>query len=1215
MKKEFLSNLWFILKDNSVWIYIKKYRDNSIIEVDFEKWEINYLNIECESKTTSNFSQAENFVVLECVNRLLEKWYKAEDIVLEKTYKLGHQNKWRLDILVKKDSKTFLMIECKTWWKEFEKELKNIEKDWWQIFSYFQQDSAAEFIMLYASNEKWNYKNEIIKIEEHYKEAWNVEDFYNRWNKLTSKNGIFEDWVKAYIFESKALLKKDLKMLTWKDSENLFNRFEAILRKHSVSDSPNAFNKIFNLFLAKIYDEKKRDNDELDFQWKENKDDNVEFQVRLINLYQQWMLAFLEKEVEWIKDTDFRCNSPEELKQKKKKFLMFNNVYAIKEVFDEETFEDNAKVLKEVVQMLWEYQIRYPWKQQHLSNFFERLLTTWLKQKSWQFFTPPPIAKFIIKSIPFKNIIENKLKNNVVPELPSMIDYACWSGHFLTETMEEMQNIIDKVDTNNFYPDVEKQINIWRDAKYDWAAKYIYWIEKDYRLVKVAKVWCYFYWDWLAQVIYGDWLDNFSTSKNYRWILAQKYENKNHNVFDFVISNPPYSISNFKWDIKNKKPNESFDLFKYFTDNSSEIEALFIERTSQLLKKDWISALVLPTTILNQDWFYAKAREIILKDFDIKAIVELWGNTFMKTNTNTVILFLKKRDSDFIFDLQNYISNFFINFKDVSLNWIEKSISKYINEVWKWLSFDDYISLLKLVPNENIINHEIFKDYKNNVKLWKSQNEKNFFEKLIEIEKQKLFYFVLSYPQNIVLVKSNKWIWKTKKEKEIDNLEEKQFLWYYFSDRRWWESIYPIEWNSIDESTKLYDIDNFYNTNKASTFIYDSFENKFDREIWDDIKDNIFRAKLSDLITFDRANFEKSISLNFNRKIEIKSKYQFDKLKNIIIENPKSKIQVWEAKSIKNWNYKFFTSWEKIYNYDDYIVEWENIFLSTWWNAIVKFYNWYASYSTDTYSIKWINNIILTHYLYLIIESIISEINSLYFKWQWLKHLQKNDFHNINIPLPPLDIQQKIVDETKILENEENEKIKKIENYKNEIVALYENSIYENSKTYRLSDNEIFEISIWKRLLKKEILLKWKIPVYSANVFEPFGYVEKSILKDFSTASILWWIDGDWMVNYIKENIPFYPTDHCWVLRIKNWWLNEKFVSYFLNKEWINFWFSRTNRASIDRIEWIKFSLPSLETQKQIVLQIEKIESEIDILESDLKQIPEKKKEVLKKYL
>lgn len=47
----------------------------------------------------------------------------------------------------------------------------------------------------------------------------------------------------------------------------------------------------------------------------------------------------------------------------------------------------------------------------------------------------------------------------------------------------------------------------------------------------------------------------------------------------------------------------------------------------------------------------------------------------------------------------------------------------------------------------------------------------------------------------------------------------------------------------------------------------------------------------------------------------------------------------------------------------------------------------------------------------------------------------------------------------------------------------------------------------------------------------------------------------------------------------------------------------------------IKIPLPSLETQKQIVSQIEKIENEIAVLEKDLKLIPEKKKEVLKKYL
>ena len=42
--------------------------------------------IGADCKTTQNFSQAENWVVLECVDRLLEKGYKPQNIILEKTF-------------------------------------------------------------------------------------------------------------------------------------------------------------------------------------------------------------------------------------------------------------------------------------------------------------------------------------------------------------------------------------------------------------------------------------------------------------------------------------------------------------------------------------------------------------------------------------------------------------------------------------------------------------------------------------------------------------------------------------------------------------------------------------------------------------------------------------------------------------------------------------------------------------------------------------------------------------------------------------------------------------------------------------------------------------------------------------------------------------------------------------------------------------------------
>ena len=38
--------------------------------------------------TTTNFSEPENFVVLECVNRLLDKGYRPESIELERAWRL-----------------------------------------------------------------------------------------------------------------------------------------------------------------------------------------------------------------------------------------------------------------------------------------------------------------------------------------------------------------------------------------------------------------------------------------------------------------------------------------------------------------------------------------------------------------------------------------------------------------------------------------------------------------------------------------------------------------------------------------------------------------------------------------------------------------------------------------------------------------------------------------------------------------------------------------------------------------------------------------------------------------------------------------------------------------------------------------------------------------------------------------------------------------------
>lgn len=64
---------------------------NCSIVVDFRNEKIIYpedKGFKVNVATTTNFSEPENFVVLECVNRLLDKGYRPENIELERTWLL-----------------------------------------------------------------------------------------------------------------------------------------------------------------------------------------------------------------------------------------------------------------------------------------------------------------------------------------------------------------------------------------------------------------------------------------------------------------------------------------------------------------------------------------------------------------------------------------------------------------------------------------------------------------------------------------------------------------------------------------------------------------------------------------------------------------------------------------------------------------------------------------------------------------------------------------------------------------------------------------------------------------------------------------------------------------------------------------------------------------------------------------------------------------------
>lgn len=1225
--KKLIQSLGFQPKENTDGIFIKKYQNNFCLEIDFKNQIFDFGGkIKIGEKSTQNITKPEDWVVLECVNRLLEKGYKPENITLEKVYPAGHGFSGRLDICVTRDDGSeYLLIECKTYGKEFDKAFTKLNKDGGQLFTYFKFSNKADVIMLYASELKGKeivYRNEIVKIEEDYRNG-DVKDFYDKWNKLPKNNGVFDSWVNPYNFESRALKINDLVEIKQEDSSFIFNSFLEILRHNVVSDKPNAFNKIFTLFLCKIYDEKSKEgtDEELDFQWLEGKDDDVSFQLRLTDLYKNGMEEFLEKQVTDFSDDDLDSKyaslfaGDENLKALLRKDiarlrLEKNNEFAIKEVYDNKSFKENAKVVKEVVKLLEKFKIRYTQKQQYLSDFFELLLTTGLKQESGQFFTPVPIAQFVIKSLPIDKLVEEKLLAGKKDELlPFVIDYAAGSGHFLTESMHEIQRLILKTDPKKLKSEAKSFIEVSKIRHFDWALQYVYGIEKDYRLVKVGKVGCYLHGDGLANVIHSDGLANFK-HKEYKNKLniTQPDFPKENQQFEVLVSNPPYSVSAFKNSAREYYREGDFDLYDKLTDNSSEIECLFIERTKQLLKYGGVAGIILPSSILSNTGIYSKSREIILENFEIIGIAELGSNTFMATGTNTVTLFLRRRNNYDSINLKIAVEKFFTNHLEVTLNGVEKPISKYINHVWENISFEDYISLLKKEPNNVITQHEIYKEYQKKIK---SKNDKEFWTKLLETEKEKLFYFILAYPQKVVLVKSG--------EKDA----EKRFLGYEFSNRRGSEGIHPIQrGKNIEDCTQLFDADIFDNPTKASTYIYKAFSGDYDFPIDKALQNNVSRHDLVDMLTFDRVEFEKNISLSVKKKVKIESKWELVKLEDVIElisgQSPESEFYNQEKKGIPFYQGK--TEFGEIYLEEP----------KYWTEKITK-----ESLKGDVLmtvrapvgpvninpfericigrglNAMRVSDKILNVYLFYYLKSNQEQITGN--EGAIFQSISRDQVLTLKIPLPPLDIQQKIVSEIEVLEAKEKKAKEEVEKLKNEV-----NDVFNKIETFqKVSLEDIAEnLDNLRKPVTKGYRENGDIPYYGASGI--VDYVSDYVLDDYV---LLVSEDG---ANLKARTSPIaftasgkiWVNNHAHILKFKEK-ATHKIVEIYLNKTDISEYITGQAQPKLNQqnLNNIKIPLPPLSEQQKIVSEIEKIEEKIKALETEISEIPKQKEAVLKKYL
>lgn len=638
------------------------HNETIVIKIGENEWYIEKFK-KFDRKNIFNLKIEENWSVLILVLNLFNKGYTKEEIYLEKSFLVGHDYKY-LDVAIYKNKKPFAFIEVKKY-DEIKKyiTIKDIDKPQAnanpkQLFSYIWQQqwvSVASYYTFDPKKQKHEFFN--VFIDDNIKRSNSVDELFEFWNKIWDNSNILS-WDKFNV-KLVPLKYSDLKEISENDVKTIFYQFLTILRLNSVSDHSNAFDKLINILMIKVYDEINNKGDDqcateiivngnklkgLQFQYIDSFDNDVSFLKRLNDLYKTCMKDYMDKDI--IDYTDVEIDRILEKNQDSKireiidnLRLKKNNAFSFIEVFDDKTFKENAIILKEIVKLLQNWKFKYPNKDQYLGDFFERLLNTTWKQEAGQFFTPMPIVDFMINSLPIKEKIDNYVAKNSQEFIPKMIDYACGSGHFLVSYMDQVQKILENYKTSKSI--YKQKISSYKSDPFSWAEKNVVGIEKDYRLAKTTKTATYLNGDGWAKIINGDGINKFSCDEYRKCILSSN--DTKLEEFDFVVANPPFSISGFMKNIKaNGISDKDFSLLKNMSYQASEIEILFVERAWQLLKDDGIAAIILPRSILFNS-SYSQMRTFLLKKFKIECICEFGEKTFGFTPTNPVILFLRKK--------------------------------------------------------------------------------------------------------------------------------------------------------------------------------------------------------------------------------------------------------------------------------------------------------------------------------------------------------------------------------------------------------------------------------------------------------------------------------------------------------------------------------------------------------------------------------------------
>jgi len=355
-------------------------------------------------------------------------------------------------------------------------------------------------------------------------------------------------------------------------------------------------------------------------------------------------------------------------------------------------------------------------------------------------------------------------------------------------------------------------------------------------------------------------------------------------------------------------------------------------------------------------------------------------------------------------------------------------------------------------------------------------------------------------------------------------------------------------------------------------------------------------------------------------KLEVENKLKDNKLPErwekirlgeIIVENIKSRSKVEDADNYGR--YPFFTSGEAILSDSNYLVDYENVFLTTGGVANIKYYEGKANYSADTYCLK---AKITTKYLYYFLLKNLTKINYKYFSGSGLKHLQKNDFKKEILIFPfPLHEQEKIAEILETVDKTIEKTDAIIEKYKRIKQGLMqdlltkgidENGHIRSEETHKFKDSPLGRIPEEWEMME---LGKVGNIIYGGRLSEK-DYDDYGRVKVFGTGGVIAKTNkimdrGEAIIlprkgtinnkYYVEDNEEFWVIDTAYYIKAITK-TNLKYVFYFLDKVDFNLFNEATGVPSLNRntLKSIVIPLPLFPEQRRIASILSQIDETIE---------------------